>query len=443
MSNTLNRRRLLQTAAVGTVALATGQTSAVAAPASGSRLLRAAAQSATKISLLVWSNGPTIDEHFKERVQMFNDAHAGQIEADLQFLPYDQYWQKVLLSYSANDPYDAYLFDVQAYGHYKRDLLLNLQPYIDQTPLLDSANYPTHLFDPWRFDGTNLFVCPDNMQTMALFYNKDLLDAAGVPYPTAETTWDEIVAAAQTLTIRDGDRTTQWGMDIGDIGVWWGLQTLSWAQNTAFFDKILEPTTFKMSEPANIRSMTYIKDIIYNLKVAPEPAQTQQMSEDSGVFQSGRVALFPAGGWMVSSYQSLEFNWDMAPLPKFDGNRVVPYWLGGWVIPKASKAAEAAFEYARWSATDFQPKMAEHHDWIPILNSARDSEAMLTGLPAGFKSSLDAVSNAKLGDIYHGNNQQIVAEVFTPTFERLWANDLTPEEAAKEIDEKGGELLKG
>lgn len=432
MSTTVNRRRLLQTAAAGTAALATAGTSR-----------QVSAQSAQKINLLVWSNGPTIDEHFKERIQLFNDAHAGQIEATLQFLPYDQYWQKILLSYSSNDVYDAYLFDVQAYSHYKRDLLLNLQPYIDATPITDANTYPTHLFDAWRFDGTNLFVCPDNMQTMALFYNKDLLDAAGVPYPTADSTWDDIVAAAQTLTLRDGDRVTQWGMAIGDIGIWWGLQTLSWAQNTAFFNQVLEPTEFLMEQPANIRSMTFIKDLIYNLKVAPEFAQSEQMGEDGGVFQSGRVALYPAGGWMVSSYQSLGFNWDMTALPLFDGNRVVPYWLGGWVIPKASKAPEAAFEFARWSATDFQPKMAEHHDWIPILNSARDSEAMLNGMPSGLKASLDAVSSAKLGDIYHGNNQQIVAEVFTPTFEQLWSNDLTPEEAAKQIDEKGTELLQG
>jgi multiple sugar transport system substrate-binding protein len=56
----------------------------------------------------MWSNGPVIDEHFENRVAAFNEAHSGEIEVGLEFLPYDQYWQKLQLAYASGDLYDVY-----------------------------------------------------------------------------------------------------------------------------------------------------------------------------------------------------------------------------------------------------------------------------------------------------------------------------------------------
>ena len=149
------------------------------------------------------------------------------------------------------------------------------------------------------------------------------------------------------------------------------------------------------------------------------------------------------GGWNISAFQELDFEWAIAPLPKFGSQRVAPYWLGGWMIPKATKTQDAAFDYALWSASDFQPQMAKDHDWIPLRTAERTSNAMVSGMPEGFAESLTQLENARIGDIYHANNQQIVEEVFNLTFDLLWANKITPEQAAKQIDEKGTALLTG
>jgi len=120
---------------------------------------------------------------------------------------------------------------------------------------------------------------------------------------------------------------------------------------------------------------------------------------------------------------------------------VVPYWLGGWVITKASKVPQEAFNYANWSATEFQNQMAKDHDWIPLQNEARNSQDMLASMPSGFKSALDAIENARIGDLYHRNSQQILNEVLGPIFTQVWQNTLTPEDAAAQIDEKANALL--
>jgi multiple sugar transport system substrate-binding protein len=128
-------------------------------------------------------------------------------------------------------------------------------------------------------------------------------------------------------------------------------------------------------------------------------------------------------------------------MPKWGDTRVPPFWFGGWVIPKASQVADAAFAFARWSATDYQKTMATDHDWIPIQKEARHSPEMQQGLPAGLQGVLAAIDTAQLGDIYHRNGQKILAEVLGPTLEQLWLNKVTPEEAAKQIEEKANPLL--
>jgi multiple sugar transport system substrate-binding protein len=420
---------------------ASAATAGAAALGVAPRLSRSAsAQDAQKVRAMMWQVSPIVDEHFQNRATAFNEAHAGEIEVDLQFLPYDQYWQKLQLSYAANDPFDLYYWDVQAYGHFKNNLLKNLQPNLDAAGLFDPAQYPVELFEPWKLDGTNYFAVPENLQTMALFYNKTLFDAAGAAVPDNTWTYDNVIEAARALTIRNGNRVSQYGMALGVLGNWWGMQTISWARGATFFDNIVEPTKFQFSDPANIETLKFMQDLVYTEKVVPEPA-VAEASPDTANFGSGTISMIVEGSWAISGFTELPFEWGMAPLPMIGTNRVQPYWMGGTVVAQASKVADAAFEWSRWSAVDYQPTIAAERDWIPVLNSARESDAMYEGMPAGYKEVVDALSTARLGDFYSANNQQIWNEVFGPNIQRLLANDGTPEEIAAEIDEKGNALL--
>ena len=115
--------------------------------------------------------------------------------------------------------------------------------------------------------------------------------------------------------------------------------------------------------------------------------------------------------------------------------------MGGTVIAQASKVGDAAFEWSRFCTSDYQPNIAAEHDWIPVLNSARESEVMYEGMPEGYRAVVASLSSAHLGDFYSANNQQIWTEVFTPNLERLMANDATPEEVAAALDEGANALL--
>jgi multiple sugar transport system substrate-binding protein len=408
---------------------------AAEAPAQSSR-------EALRITGMMWNNSPVLDENFKVRAQMFNEAHQGQYEIDLQLFPYDQYWSKLDLAYAARQPIDVYMWDVQAYTHYKNGLLRNLQEDINLVADFSNADqYPLELYDFWRFDGTNLYGIPENIQMMALYYNKDLFDAAGIAYPDATWTYDKLVEVAKELTITEGDQVTQWGFDRGALGAWWGAQTFGWAAGTAWFDKVIEPTKFTVSDPANVEGLQWLQDIVNVHKITPDATQASAMAQDVSLFQTGKLAMVADGTWYMSSNADSPFNWDMAPLPMWKDSRALPFWFGGWVIAKDSPATEAALAWATWSATEYQNELAKNRDWIPIRREQREDPAYLEGLPSGFKSVMDTLPDARIGDLYHGSAAQIVNEIMGPTLGEVWNNNMTPEAAAAEIDEKANALL--
>ncbi|GAB4434114.1 MAG: hypothetical protein OHK0015_23610 [Chloroflexi bacterium OHK40] len=442
----LSRRQFLRLAAASTASLAlaacgAGSQSPAAEPSATQAPAQVSGQP-QKIRAMMWNNSPVLDENFKLRAQMFNEVHQGQYEIDLQLLPYDQYWSRLDLAYAANDPIDTYMWDVQAYSHYKAGLLRNLQAdFAAVEAFADAEQYPLELYDYWRFDGTNLFGLPENIQMMALYYNKDIFDAAGIPYPDATWSYDKLLEVARELTITEGGETTQWGFDKGALGAWWGAQTFGWAAGSAFFDKVIEPTKFTVSDPRNVEGLQWLQDLVYVHKVAPDATQAAAIAQDVSLFQTGKLAMVADGTWYMSSNANSPFAWDMAPLPTWKGARALPFWFGGWVVANGSKAPEAAIAWATWSATEYQKELVKNRDWIPIRRAEREDPAYLEGLPGGFKSVMDTLPDARIGDLYHGKSAQIVNEIMGPTLGEVWNNNMTPQAAATDIDEKANALL--
>ena len=108
-----------------------------------------------------------------------------------------------------------------------------------------------------------------------------------------------------------------------------------------------------------------------------------------------------------------------------------------------SQVAEAAFEWARWSGNEYQDQMAAEHDWIPVRNSARISEITVEGQPEGYRAVIDALAEARIGDVYSDNTQQIWVEVFDPKITQLLEENLDAATVAAEMDQQANGMLKG
>jgi len=82
----------------------------------------------------------------------------------------------------------------------------------DMTDLLESAVI--------TYQGDVYAVLP-MMQPQMLYYNKALFDSAGVAYPTDEWTWQDLLDAAKLLTVKDGEKVTQYGFQCDEYSRVW------------------------------------------------------------------------------------------------------------------------------------------------------------------------------------------------------------------------------
>lgn len=199
-------------------------------------------------------------------------------------------------------------------------------------------------------------------------------------------------------------------------------------------------SAYGFTDPKVVEALRFVQDLMWTKHIAPRPDE-RDANNSAGGFAGGVVSMMPGGTWGIASYQQMKDGWGIAPLPLYQGQSVMRYWLGGWVIPKASAALTAAQTFAIWRATTFQEQMAADHDWIPIQDAARTSETMLKGMPDGFEAAMQSLPSARIGDLYTENSQKILNEVYSTHLDELFRNKATPEAVAQAIQDEATALL--
>ena len=154
-------------------------------------------------------------------IQAFNDSHPG-IKVRGQHIP-DAYTETISTMVAGGTPPDlGYLNEQQAFLWAEEGVILDLTPHFRADPEADGA----------RTIGTNTAA-----ETMILYFNKSLFEAAGLDYPPSQAaqawTRSEFVAVARELTVdRSGNNANSDAFDPENIDVfgisfptWWGAAT--------------------------------------------------------------------------------------------------------------------------------------------------------------------------------------------------------------------------
>lgn len=177
--------------------------------------------------------------------------------------------------------------DVLTYVHNSLPTLKNLDLLEDMTPLLKK-----HLFDLNRFnpiyldairvnsDNGGLAAVPYFAQINALFYNKDLFDKFGVPYPKDGMTWEDATELGKRMTRLDGGIPYQ-GLNIEKIS----RLSFPWSPDLIEKDKATQ------QERAHIDTDAWkqIFDLGYRVQTIPGNYPNQD-------FYKGQAAMYATVG---------------------------------------------------------------------------------------------------------------------------------------------------
>jgi multiple sugar transport system substrate-binding protein len=355
----------------------------------------------SEISMMMWGD-PAELEVWNQIVQDFQ-AVQPNITVKVDVSDWDSYWTKLKTMLSAGTPPDVFAMDAPLYLDYQtRGVLLNLQPYLDKNPDMLKGVYPQTLEAYKTADG--MYGLPRDFQTVVLFYNKDMFDAAGVEYPTADWTYDDLRAASKSLTVTGTDgKTTQYGFYSDP----WDME-LIWSEAIwAFGGDVINPEHTKtlIGEPKAREAWQLMHDMIFVDGSWPNSTIAGEYGGDP--FLAGAAAMTTIGHWVVPGYAEAGFKWDVAPMPAGPAGKATSVNSAGFVVGKASKNPDAAFEFLKFVLSEpAQKRLAELGFALPVLQSVAQSDSFLKQPTAiDQKVFIDSLEFAHMKPVFKGYDE--------------------------------------
>ncbi len=311
---------------------------------------------------------------------------------------WDSYWPKLQTDLAGGNAPDVFLMDGPLFPDYQtRDQLLDLSSLIardgfDTGQLVDLA-----VQDFTAPDG-HLYGLPRDLNTIALFYNKTMFDAAGQAYPDASWDWNKLVDVATKLTKTSGSTTSQWGFytETSDMENYWS--SLVWQAG----GDILSPDkkTVVIDTDQAAAGIQFLQDLIYKDKVMQQP-----LPGGSGdAFENGQAAMEANGSWLVPTHEAAGINFGVAPLPKGPAGQATSVNPSGVVIYKGTKSPDAAWEFVKcYTGPQLQAMVASLKASMPANKQVLDGQ-YATSFDGG-KTFADALAYAHLKPSFKGYDE--------------------------------------
>lgn len=354
-----------------------------------------------EISMMMWGDPAELDV-WNQIVADFHQVNQN-ITVNVEVSDWDSYWTKLKTLLSAGTPPDVFAMDAPLYLDYQnRGVLLNLQPYLDKNPDMLKGLYPQTLEAYKTADG--MFGLPRDFQTIVLFYNKDMFDAAGQPYPTANWTYNDLRTAAKALTKVGSDgKVTQYGFysDLWDMELIWSEAIWAYGGDIISADH----TKTLIGETKALQAWQLFHDMMFVDQSWPTSTTAGEYGGDP--FLAGVAAMTTIGHWAIPGYSETSFKWDVAPMPKGPAGQATSVNSAGFVIGKASKNPDAAFEFLKYVVSEpAQTRLAQLGFACPVLQSVAESDAFLKqNTNIDQKVFLDSLAYAHMKPVFKGYDE--------------------------------------
>jgi multiple sugar transport system substrate-binding protein len=339
-------------------------------------------------------------------------------EVDLQVQPWGQYWDLLKTNVAGGDLPDVFNMSQDRFFFYAgNDALLDLQPYYDEAGV-DTSLWGSGMIDPYRWgENDDLYAGPVNWDTIAIFYNKDLFDAAGLEYPTAEWTWDDFADYAAKLTDPEAD--------VYGAAVYSEYQTgyPNWIAATGTTPIVdAGRTQCTLTEPGSIEALAYLKGL-YDQGYMPSVSIVGGASADDSFnfWLAGKVAMVAGGSWKLpTALEQATFNWDVVKLPmnpETGRSRSIVHSVG-YVASAWTEAPELAANLILYLVSDEGQKFFADAGGVAPANPAMQEQwiASFGDANVNIQAFVDALQDSQgvtvFDEIWDKINTELVVNIF-------------------------------
>lgn len=320
------------------------------------------------------------------------------INVTIEQLGWDDYWKKVNAGFVSGEGYDVFTSHLAFYPEFvNNNQILALDDYIARDGVDVANGYQPGLASLWTSPDGKQYGLPKDFDTIALFYNKKLTDAAGVDMsnldwnPTDGGTYEKAIAH---LTVdKNGKRGDEAGFDknkVATYGIWmegsgggdgqtqwsflagangWKVNDGPWNTNYHYDDPKFQETIkwwHSLTEKGYMPTFAQQNGVSWNEQLA-----------------AGKVAMASNGSWMTGSVfgaKSDKFEPALAATPVGPtGKRASMYNGLADNIYAGTKNPEAAWQWVKYlGSAECQNTVAAAAVVFPAIPEATDKavEAM-------------------------------------------------------------------
>lgn len=302
---------------------------------------------------------------FEQIAKDFKKTHPN-INVSIEVTPFNQYWTKLETSATGGSAPDiAWMNGPNFLKYASNDVILPLDKQI-AADKVDLKNYPPAMVSLYTYNGKH-YALPKDFDTVGLWYNKTMFDAAGVKYPDASWTWNTLRDAARKLT--------------NPAKAVWGIAA-QLADQEGYYNTILQNDGYVISndkkssgfdKPETLGGLGLWIDLI-NHNWSPN---LEQMTDTPPIslFESGKVAMLYGGDWNAIEFGQNQYTRnkvDVAVMPQGKKRAAVIHGIGN-VIFASTRYPQAAWEFVKYlGSKEAANTLASTGTVIPAYNGTQN-----------------------------------------------------------------------
>jgi len=310
-------------------------------PVAFALILSACAHDSDTITLRFWTIGRE-GEVVAQLLPEFERAHPG-VRIEIQQIPLTAAHEKLLTAFAGDALPDlcqlgnTWISEFAALG-----ALEPLQPYVDGSSVVRSADYFAGIWDTNVIDG-KLYGVPWYVDTRLLFYRSDLLAQAGFDH--APRDWDEWRRAMVAIKREVGANKYAILLPLNEFEPLLGLALQQ-------PEPLLRDngTRGNFQSPGFRRAVQFYVDAFRD-GLAP-PMSNTEISNVWDEFAHGFYTFYITGPWQIGEFKrrepDLAGRWNTAPLPGFNGHAGGAAGGSSFAIFHSSTNKQIAWELAEY-----------------------------------------------------------------------------------------------
>jgi ABC-type glycerol-3-phosphate transport system substrate-binding protein len=343
------------------------------------------------VTLTLWNieEGSGGGEFFDALVKGFEKKYPN-VSIDVTSYPEAQYGTKVATAIAAGSPPD--LGDVYSFELMKEGKLVPLDDMIKQQGIDLSTYNKAIVGDPSQENaefgcsyGGKLYCMGSYTGAVMLFYNKDMFDAAGIPYPKAwpPMTTDEFVKIACELTNPDQG---VYGAAYGDPVTWnpWEM--------------VVSPDGRTATGYVNGPTSVHVHDILaqgIRNKCAPSLNVLDPWEQGNDFFSRGKLAMVVTDFQSLFKIENAGINYGITAPPTPAG--LQPFfnvWTDSTGIFEGTDHQKEAEEFIAYLTTEGQHLRVSTTGDLPLDSKVAKSDNWANGIP-GREEALQVMPHAR------------------------------------------------